>query len=271
MDLKKLKIPELKKELTSRGLALKGNKQELVSRLSEYLEENDESILDNGTEPTDAILTPGVEEDLSEPEDEPSLLDDEEEEEEPEAAVVPATVVKVSSPVALQRMPIVVAPEEAKPTAPAVTAQKIAIAAPTATVLTPAQKKALRAERFNTPLSEDAKKQARLEKFGGKLAGTASAGAVPKTQGSVSTMSSDALEKLKKRSERFGTAVSPVVKKTDEMDRLLKRKQRFGVITNTTTANVTATATGNRRISTEGATGDTEAKKKKRAERFGLA
>ncbi len=46
---------------------------------------------------------------------------------------------------------------------------------------------------------------------------------------------------------------------------MLKRKQRFGVITNTT-----ATEGGVKRLSTEGSTDDAEAKKKKRAERFGL-
>ncbi|XP_022083225.1 SAP domain-containing ribonucleoprotein-like isoform X1 [Acanthaster planci] len=264
MDLKKLKIPELKKELTSRGLALKGNKQELVNRLSQYLEENDEAILDNGTEPTDAILTSGVEEDLLAQEDEPNLLDDEEEE-----PAVAETVAKVTSPIALQRKPVLTA-SQAKPSAPVVAAQKITTIPATTSELTPAEKKALRAQRFNTPLSEEARKQARLEKFGGKQAVTASAGAVPKTQGKVSAVSSDALEKLKKRSERFGTAVSPIVQKTDEMERLLKRKQRFGVITNTTTA-AAVKATGTRRISTGGGGDDVEAKKKKRAERFGLS
>ncbi|XP_022083236.1 SAP domain-containing ribonucleoprotein-like isoform X2 [Acanthaster planci] len=245
MDLKKLKIPELKKELTSRGLALKGNKQELVNRLSQYLEEN-------------------VEEDLLAQEDEPNLLDDEEEE-----PAVAETVAKVTSPIALQRKPVLTA-SQAKPSAPVVAAQKITTIPATTSELTPAEKKALRAQRFNTPLSEEARKQARLEKFGGKQAVTASAGAVPKTQGKVSAVSSDALEKLKKRSERFGTAVSPIVQKTDEMERLLKRKQRFGVITNTTTA-AAVKATGTRRISTGGGGDDVEAKKKKRAERFGLS
>ncbi|XP_071803257.1 SAP domain-containing ribonucleoprotein-like [Asterias amurensis] len=262
VDLKKLKIPELKKELTSRGLAVKGNKQELVDRLTQYLEENDEAILDNGTEPSDAILTPEAEEegdgDLLAAEDEPDLLDDDEEE-----PAIP-TKVNVITPVVLTQP--VMSPAKDKPSSPTGVAEKVAVMPPAASAaLTPAERKALRAERFNTPLSEAAKKQARLEKFGGKAAAVPTSPTLPKTQAKATPVTAEALDKLKKRSERFGVAVSQVVKQTEEVDRLLKRKQRFGVITNTT-----ATEGGVKRLSTEGSTDDAEAKKKKRAERFGL-
>ena len=45
---------------------------------------------------------------------------------------------------------------------------------------------------------------------------------------------SEALEKFKKRAERFGTVVSDNLKKVEEQEKLLKRKERFGEVTSAT-------------------------------------
>nr|ACM09223.1 Nuclear protein Hcc-1 [Salmo salar] len=60
-------------------------------------------------------------------------------------------------------------------------------------------------------------------------------------------------EKLQKRAERFGMNVSPVAKTVEVDEKLKKRKERFGILT-------AAAAVGAE---------DSEAKKRKRAERFG--
>uniref|UniRef100_F6SHD4 Uncharacterized protein n=1 Tax=Ornithorhynchus anatinus TaxID=9258 RepID=F6SHD4_ORNAN len=101
-----------------------------------------------------------------------------------------------------------------------------------------------RAERFNVPVSLESKKAARAR---------------PKQSipGSLSSRQVN-MDKLKERAQRFGLNVSSVSKKTEDDEKLKKRKERFGIVT----SSVGATA---------GATEDTEAKKRKRAERFGIA
>eukprot|EP00116_Pleurobrachia_bachei_P001800 sb/3462062/ len=63
-DIKKLKVVELKSELTSRGLATNGNKAALVARLIEFVEESQNEGDEGGedTEPDAAEETPAVEE-----------------------------------------------------------------------------------------------------------------------------------------------------------------------------------------------------------------
>ncbi|TWW57175.1 SAP domain-containing ribonucleoprotein, partial [Takifugu flavidus] len=62
------------------------------------------------------------------------------------------------------------------------------------------------------------------------------------------------IDQLKKRAERFGMNVSTISQKIEEDERLKKRKERFGALTSGRAAGAA----------------DTEAKKRKRAERFGI-
>ena len=74
-----------------------------------------------------------------------------------------------------------------------------------------------RAERFGGFQSEDAKKSVRAARFGDM---------VTKTEGSPPAN----LDTLKKRSERFGTATSGVVKTVELSEAIKRRQERFGVI-----------------------------------------
>ncbi|KAI5093472.1 SAP domain-containing ribonucleoprotein [Silurus meridionalis] len=104
-----------------------------------------------------------------------------------------------------------------------------------------------RAERFNLPPNPESKKAARAARFGMPETSAPSKGtsAISKTDVDVET--------LKKRAERFGMSVSSVCKKVEEDEKLKKRKERFGIVTS-------AASVG---------PDDSEAKKRKRAERFG--
>ncbi|XP_062401944.1 SAP domain-containing ribonucleoprotein [Sardina pilchardus] len=108
-----------------------------------------------------------------------------------------------------------------------------------------------RAERFNMPPTAENKKAARAARFG--LPATASASS---EGASISAKTPVSVEVLKKRAERFGMNVSSISKKVEEDEKLKKRKERFGAVL----AGAGAGAEGSE---------DAEAKKRKRAERFG--
>ncbi|KAM3617261.1 uncharacterized protein V6R79_004041 [Siganus canaliculatus] len=105
-----------------------------------------------------------------------------------------------------------------------------------------------RAERFNLPATAESKKAERAARFGLPAeASSPSPGAVANSKTAVN------VDLLKKRAERFGMNVSSASLKMEADEKMQKRKERFGALTNA------------------GAAGDVEAKKLKRAERFGIA
>ncbi|XP_029912695.1 SAP domain-containing ribonucleoprotein isoform X2 [Myripristis murdjan] len=104
-----------------------------------------------------------------------------------------------------------------------------------------------RAERFNLPASAESKKAMRAARFGLPTASSPSPGLVANSKASVD------IDQLKKRAERFGMNVSSISLKVEEDEKLKKRKERFGILTSSASAG----------------SGDIEAKKMKRAERFG--
>ncbi|XP_061760303.1 SAP domain-containing ribonucleoprotein [Nerophis ophidion] len=106
-----------------------------------------------------------------------------------------------------------------------------------------------RVERFNLPASAEDKKAQRAARFG--LPNTVSS---PSTGTTATSKAPVNVDQLKKRAERFGMNVSSVSQKMEEDEKLKKRKERFGI----------QTASG-----TVGSA-DTEAKKVKRAARFGI-
>ncbi|XP_029631478.1 SAP domain-containing ribonucleoprotein isoform X2 [Salmo trutta] len=205
VELQKLKLAELKQECAVRGLAVKGNKGDLIGRLQAYLEEHDEV---------------NEEEVLGELEDNPK---------EEEISETPAEVAVEEAAV----------PEKdaekkvVKITAPSVADERL-------------QK---RAERFNLPATADSKKEARAARFGLPAPSPASkpGASVANSKLTVS------VEVLKKRAERFGMNVSSVAKTVEVDEKLKKRKERFGILT-------AAAVVGAE---------DSEAKKRKRADRFG--
>ncbi|XP_026224834.1 SAP domain-containing ribonucleoprotein isoform X2 [Anabas testudineus] len=105
-----------------------------------------------------------------------------------------------------------------------------------------------RAERFNMPATSESKKAIRAARFGLPTnASSPSPGVVANSKAAVN------VDQLKKRADRFGMNVSSISKKIEEDEKLKKRKERFGIL-------MSAGSTG---------LDDVEAKKMKRAERFG--
>ncbi|XP_010792265.1 SAP domain-containing ribonucleoprotein isoform X2 [Notothenia coriiceps] len=122
-----------------------------------------------------------------------------------------------------------------------------------------------RAERFNLPATAESKKAIRAARFGETTEKSAPA---PTAAGGVAAAKAPVnVDQLKKRAERFGMNVSSVSQKIEEDEKLKKRKERFGVTAASTgaVAAVAAVATAASPASPE-----VEAKKMKRAERFGI-
>uniref|UniRef100_S4RZZ5 SAP domain containing ribonucleoprotein n=1 Tax=Petromyzon marinus TaxID=7757 RepID=S4RZZ5_PETMA len=210
VDIAKLKLPELRQELSTRGLDTKGNKQELLKRLQSFLlEHGDDGVEEVNEEEALGEETELVQEELSEVTEEP-----------PAPPELPKPVEKP----AVKKVQDVVLTSEA-------------------------ERLQTRAKRFNVEMNEQAKKAARAARFGIVTTETNKAVSHRMTSVQVDTT------KLQERAKRFGVNVSTVAQKIEVEGKLKKRKERFGV--------VTAAAA----VATE----DTEIKKLKRAERFGIA
>ncbi|XP_057711831.1 SAP domain-containing ribonucleoprotein [Corythoichthys intestinalis] len=106
-----------------------------------------------------------------------------------------------------------------------------------------------RAERFKLPASAEDKKTQRAARFGLPLNVSS-----PSTGTAVASHAPVSVDQLKKRAERFGMNVSSLSQKMEADEKLMKRKERFGILTG-------SAATGS---------ADSEAKKMKRAARFGI-
>lgn len=92
----------------------------------------------------------------------------------------------------------------------------------------------LRAKKFGAPLGGEAIKLVRAERFG-----TASSNDAKKEDNaSISVAAAPNVDTLKKRAERFGGSVSTVMNKLENQERLLKRQERFGASVTVPTATV---------------------------------
>ncbi|XP_046671220.1 SAP domain-containing ribonucleoprotein [Homalodisca vitripennis] len=85
----------------------------------------------------------------------------------------------------------------------------------------------LRAQKFGTPLSEAAKKEARAARFG--ISSTAPSKTSQITTSTKITIVGPSEEILRKRAERFGGNVSSLALKAEESEKLKKRQERFGL------------------------------------------
>ncbi|XP_025157852.1 SAP domain-containing ribonucleoprotein isoform X2 [Harpegnathos saltator] len=190
-ELSKMKVADLRAELKQRGLPSTGNKNELVERLQLAMHGDSTLSLD---ETAEEIL------------DEDEVLGDEEIEE-------------LSSKPDSQELP-----------------EKRKLSTDSNNEAVPSEKKIIklselgvkerlemRAKKFGVPLSEAAKKEARLARFNVNNQNNKSAA-------SIKTPVHTTYEVLKKRAERFGTSVSTLMEKAELAERLEKRKARFGEV-----------------------------------------
>merc|ERR1712071_495127 len=242
MDVSKLKVADLKKELKARGLSVSGSKIELVERLQEATQDEDatENVLDNDDLlDEDAVLADESEEAILDEEDNvlltPTSILASETKSPLKTPVNEGTTVTATKKVILNRNPISMAAIPAAKTE-TINSRKISVDMES-------QK-----ETSNGDGSDNVKKSVRAERFG-LTTKEATKETSKETIKQAPTESKEVLdEKLLKRQARFGvvTAAEVDVKKQ-------KRAERFG------TAPTAAATAGNDEL------------KRKRAERFGLA
>ncbi|XP_044736660.1 SAP domain-containing ribonucleoprotein [Chrysoperla carnea] len=267
-DLNKMKVADLKKELKLRGLNTVGNKNELVDRLNAALE-NDAGKIDNLSTETEELMDDVLNDD-EDLDDEIEDADVEEAEKvlenEGDTSIVStddpksprankrklselsddSSVTKAAPRKIVLNRVLSVNNSQNKPESTTektsteqekeVPKEKEAITAVGTTEgkrviklsnLSVKERLEMRAKKFGTALTTDQKKEARSARFGGQVPITNVTSATSK----ISITNPDTkIEALKKRAERFGTSVSPIMSKLDTIDRLERRKARFGVV-----------------------------------------
>lgn len=262
-SIRNMKVADLKRELKARGLAATGNKNELIERLEAaagILKDITDAQLD---EPLDPSIDVNEDEVLSED----SLLLQAEGKGNngdtfpSEDDLIATPVIKQPTPLRTNKniiktpvpMKKVEDPEKVVATAPAAASDsetKEAVCSKSSVAgtkcvlktvkappkdMTPEERQALRAKKFNMPLTDSARLKMRMERFGpvvpgGKTTVKTTTGGMAKAGGTSirSNVPPVDLAQLKKRAERFGQSVSTVAKSLEEKERILKRRERFG-------------------------------------------
>ncbi|XP_012522377.1 SAP domain-containing ribonucleoprotein isoform X3 [Monomorium pharaonis] len=219
-ELSKMKVADLRAELKQRGLSTTGNKNELVERLQLAIHGDSALSLD---ETAEEIL------------DEDEVLGDEEIEElsnKPDSQEIPEkrklsieTNNTNAKKIVLNRKPVLEEIKNDQVEKENKGAKVLDDAPPEKKIiklseLSTKERLEMRAKKFGVPLSEAAKKEARLARFNNQNNSAAS----------IKTPVPTTFEVLKKRAERFGTSVSTLMEKAELAERLEKRKARFGEV-----------------------------------------
>ncbi|KAJ8970676.1 hypothetical protein NQ317_012358 [Molorchus minor] len=223
LDISKLKVPDLKRELKIRGLSSTGNKNELVERLQAALKSTDSGGMDSVDDLEEDLLNDDDDEHLDANESEilENDLDDSPQGQKRKSDDTPAQIETKSGPpkkVILNRNNSA-SLEVSEPKAEDIEDKRLE----------------MRAKKFG--VSKINKKAVRAERFG----------ASNSTSSSInSSKVHTSVDVLKQRAERFGSSVSPVMSDLENKDRLEKRKARFG--TSTTTNGVSQSEKAKQRL-----------------------
>ncbi|XP_074659355.1 uncharacterized protein LOC141912070 [Tubulanus polymorphus] len=266
MDISKMKIAELKKELKERGLSMSGNKSDLQERLRISIEEagevNDADLLaDVSAEVDDDDVAALEDEILDETETNTMINEDalttDDVLENLEASLVDAGV-GIDPPLKVQKM-ITKSPQHASVL---MVKESVVITENSVNKPTSDSEKLLERVKKYGAQSEDSKKQMRAARFnvGQTSEETNSVGA--KSITTLSTGKTGEADVLVRRAERFGL-ISPKVAKLDEETRKNKRQERFG---KDLQVSATADVLGDKKITKI----DDQGKLEKRKERFGI-
>merc|ERR1712071_25605 len=232
MDVSKLKVADLKKELKARGLSVSGSKIELVERLQEATQDEDatENVLDNDDLlDEDAVLADESEEAILDEEDNvlltPTSILASETKSPLKTPVNEGTTVTATKKVILNRNPISMAAIPAAKTE-TINSRKISVDMESQKEtsngdgsdngeekksgvvklgsLSAEERAKLRAQKFGVPIPDNAKKSVRAERFG-LTTKEATKETSKETIKQAPTESKEVLdEKLLKRQARFG-------------------------------------------------------------------
>jgi SAP domain-containing ribonucleoprotein len=237
VDISKLKVPDLKRELKSRGLNATGNKNELVERLQAALKSNerasnesvddlDEDLLNEDDDDVHLETTESVISDIDTalndtlPAKGEKRKNDEDETKDDKEKVPPSTkkvVLNRNTPLIMDKR-ISTESKESSEKSNGSTEEKKVIKL---SGLSAKERLEMRAKKFDVTLSNEAKKVARAERFGDS----------GNSSNAIQTKVKTSVEVLKQRAERFGGSVSKVMTSLDVQEKMEKRKARFGIVT----------------------------------------
>ncbi|KAB0796718.1 hypothetical protein PPYR_10779 [Photinus pyralis] len=243
MDISKLKVPDLKKELKLRGLSTTGNKIDLIERLQNALKSSDNGGAESVDDLDDDLLNDDEldHDHLDTSESVLNELDHLEEAQESSSVMkrklsktdMPDLDSKLAKKIVLNRSSSAQSnSEKTNGTDPLLDSAVNEYSAKSdedgkvvkLSELSAKERLEMRAKKFGTPTSAEAKKVARAERF----SGTISVESSPVLEAN--------LETLKRRAERFGGSVSKALSSVEQQERLKKRKERFGIVTTSNAA-----------------------------------